>query len=344
MLRGETVFVIGAGASAEFGMPVGSTLAASISKKLNVLFDDWGQDIIEGDRDLFYNVASDRKLNEWQGAAWRIRDGILLAHSVDDFLQVHQHDDWVVAYGKAAIAKCILEAESNSPLYYDAHSVVRGRPATVNMQSVVDTWLAGLMRLLVRGVSHADRARIFEQCSFVIFNYDRCVEHFFIHALEIVYNIDKSEAAEIVSGTRIYHPYGMVGRISVAPIPGSIQFGASRANFAEIGRSSIKTYTESIGTAESEGIKKAVRNAKKIVFLGFAFHDQNMRLLADDASLTNKPVIGTAFGMSEANIKATEYQITAWIRSPPPQHAEKQIDLRNDLTAAKLFSFYSKSL
>ena len=53
MLREKTVFIVGAGASKEFGMPIGSELALSISKKLNVLFDDWGRKVVDGDSDLF---------------------------------------------------------------------------------------------------------------------------------------------------------------------------------------------------------------------------------------------------------------------------------------------------
>lgn len=113
MLKQKTVFVVGAGASKEFNLPVGVDLAITISGKLNVLFDDFGRDITAGDRDLFNNVTKthSQELSHYQKAAWLIRDGIILAHSIDDFLDVHQHDRRVVTYGKAAIAKCILEAE-----------------------------------------------------------------------------------------------------------------------------------------------------------------------------------------------------------------------------------------
>ena len=104
------MFVVGAGASKEFGLPVGAELAMKISEKLNVLFDDFGTKIFSGDRDLFYNVTRthSQEMSLYQKAAWLIRDGIILAHSIDDFLDVHQHNERVVNYGKAAIAKCIL--------------------------------------------------------------------------------------------------------------------------------------------------------------------------------------------------------------------------------------------
>jgi hypothetical protein len=151
VLKGKTTFVVGAGASKEFGLPIGAELALKISDKLNVLFDDWGREMVKGDRDLFYNVtrgaAQDgQNLNAWQQAAWLIRDGIILAHSIDDFLDAHQHDKRVVEYGKAAIAKCILEAESESTLFFDrsARSVIPGRPPTIDMRQCASSWLAGL--------------------------------------------------------------------------------------------------------------------------------------------------------------------------------------------------------
>jgi len=91
MLKQNTVFVVGAGASNEFGLPVGSQLATKISEKLNVLFDEFGTKIVSGDKDLFQNVTRTRveESLQYQKAAWLIRDGIILAHSIDDFLDVH---------------------------------------------------------------------------------------------------------------------------------------------------------------------------------------------------------------------------------------------------------------
>jgi len=118
VLKQNTVFVVGAGASNEFSLPIGTELALTISEKLNVRFDDFRTKINSGDKDLFENVARGRDVTATQRAAWLIRDGIILANSIDDFLHVHRHDEEVVRYGKAAIVKCILEAERSSKLHY----------------------------------------------------------------------------------------------------------------------------------------------------------------------------------------------------------------------------------
>lgn len=223
------------------------------------MFDDWGTKIVSGDKDLFQNVtkAHGSELLQYQKAAWLIRDGIVLAHSIDDFLDVHQHDQRLVEYGKAAIAKCILEAERESTLFFDpnARQLAPG-PPTINFMQCSDTWLVGLMKLLVRRTPHADRAKIFERCTFVIFNYDRCVEFFFLHALQRFYNVAEQEAVEIVSNARIFHPYGLAGELGAAITSrGMTPFGANRVDYYEIGKTLLKTYTESV---ESEKIKEAV--------------------------------------------------------------------------------------
>ena len=80
MFKTRTLFVVGAGASAEVNFPVGNQLAQTIGKKLNILYDDFGSRIIAGDSDLFLQVthACQLEIREYQQAAWRIRDGIHL--------------------------------------------------------------------------------------------------------------------------------------------------------------------------------------------------------------------------------------------------------------------------
>jgi hypothetical protein len=348
VLRGKTVFVVGAGASKEFDLPVGAELAIKINEKLNVVFDEWGQKIITGDADLFQNVVrsskKDSNPNAWQKAAWIIRDGIVLAHSIDDFLDAHQHNWRVVEYGKAAIAKCILEEERTSTLYFNPNEEPRipGRSPTIDIKKNNNNWLTGLMRLLVRRTPYAERARILDQCSFVVFNYDRCIEHFFFHAFQNFYDVGPDESADIVNRARIYHPYGMAGLLgSIGAAGNRAPFGASRADYYTIGNTALKTYTESV---ESSEIQTAMLEAEKIVFLGFAYHDQNMDVLARLETMDVKPIIGTALQMSDSDVEVTRQQIGGWAKEGVHSRMIDHVDLRDNLKAADIFTFYSKSL
>jgi Zn-dependent M32 family carboxypeptidase len=58
MFKLNTLFVVGTGASFEFGLPLGSALAAIIRKKMDIDFVGFNQHIGEGDIDLFNQLTS----------------------------------------------------------------------------------------------------------------------------------------------------------------------------------------------------------------------------------------------------------------------------------------------
>lgn len=128
----------------------------------------------------------------------------------------------------------------------------------------------------------------------------------------------------------------------------------------------IKTYTEQIEQESTlTSIRNAVRHAECIVFLGFAYHKQNMRLLFKEHVVPKrtKPVFGTALGMSDADkSEVTSILIDLF---PEEDDAEEQrntgpfeirlprmtaikmndhIHVENELTCAKFFDHYAKSL
>jgi hypothetical protein len=127
---------------------------------------------------------------------------------------------------------------------------------------------------------------------------------------------------------------------------GDVQFGSTRANYAQLAIG-IKTYTEQIEGGEMiEQLQDEVDQAGCIVTLGFAYHDQNMRLLKPAHQMPLKPVYGTAFGLSDSDVNVTAGQIEGWFTGrglTEPKH-QKQIHLENKLKCADLFDFYAKSL
>ena len=101
--------------------------------------------------------------------------------------------------------KAILEAQQKSKLYSDNIATFR--------QTILRTrWFVKFMQMLGRGVSKENIRNIFDRVSFIVFNYDRCLEHFLLHALQQAYGIRRDEAEAILSGVRIIHPYGLVDK------------------------------------------------------------------------------------------------------------------------------------
>jgi hypothetical protein len=340
MFGRRTLFVLGAGTSAEVEMPVGAALAKTIRRKCDIRFERGFQPVGDGDFALFDQFGHDRtrEINEYQSAAWLIRDGIQLSSSIDDFLDLHRDNAAVNFLGKAMIVKSILEAEQRSTLYFNRANGEQ----TIDFDKNAQTWFVKFMKILTRGQSLKDVAKVFDNVSFIVFNYDRCLEYFLVHALRGVYGIDERIAQEICNEIRVIHPYGSVGPLPAPGIRG-VPFGASSSNCVALAPE-IKTYTEQITDADDlTTIHTEVLSAQSIVFLGFAYHDQNMQMLTPSQALDYKPVYGTAYGMSEDDTAVVKGQIVQMFKSPGILFADS-VKIKNDLTSAGLFDYFAKSL
>jgi hypothetical protein len=336
MFNRKTVFVLGAGSSEEVGFPLGKALAQKIGRKMDIRFEHGFRPLGDGDFELFGQITHQRQneRQQFQQAAWLIRDGIGLAQSIDDFLDQHRSNTLANQYGKAAIVNAILEAENASKLYFNPFETGTSFAIT----NFADSWFVKFTYMLARGIPKEDIKTIFERVSFVIFNYDRCVEFFLLNALQLLYRVAEAEAKSVLSTLRIIHPYGAV--------PPHIPFGHKAVNCAQL-IGSIKTYTEQI--ADPTIVKQVateLEQAEHIVFLGFAYHDQNMALLRPPNTFAaSKEVFGTAYGMSDSDVNVVGHQIDAWFTGRnATAYRSSMIKLENKLKCASLFDNYAKSL
>jgi hypothetical protein len=337
MFKRQTLFVLGAGSSAEVGLPVGTKLAQTIGAKMDIRFEFGMRPVGNGDFDLFTHVTSQwrQDADSFQRAAWLIRDGIRLAQSIDDFLDLHRTNFHANLYGKAAIVRAVLEAERGSKLYFGGSSGIDNFAP----DRFADTWFVKFMHMLGRGVSKENVRQIFDQVSFIVFNYDRCVEYFLRNALQQLYGLPEQEALEIMADLNIIHPYGAVGELNTVP------FGTTRASYVTLA-DRIKTYTEQIAAGQViTQLEAEIHRADCIVFLGFAYHNQNMLMLKPPIPMPHKFVFGTAFKMSDADVQVVTHQLSAFFTpTMAPATRANKIRLENKLTSADLFDNYARSL
>ncbi len=348
MFNRSTVFVLGAGASAELGLPVGSGLAEKIGQALDIrLAEPFCDKVLSGDKELYAHLwhVFSKEINEYQMAGWRIRDGIHLSHSIDDFLDIHRDDTRLNLVGKTAIVKSILEAERSSKLFYHG----RNRNETIDLNKLNDTWFVKLMRMFGRSTSPETAHEALASLTFIVFNYDRCLEQFLVHALQHLYAITSSDAFQIMAGIRIIHPYGVVDEIPGALGRGGTRFGGDAdrlsANYVHLS-SKIRTYTEQLTDEKLlTAIHEEVTKAECIVFLGFGYHKQNMQLLWPPKPLDNKIIIGTAFGMSPPDVDVVSRQIAAQFKpNLQPGMYQNGIKIENKLSCTELFDYFALSL
>jgi hypothetical protein len=342
MFKKRTLFVVGAGASHEFGLPIGVKLADAIARMLDFKRDNSGFDNYSGgDGLLLEQMRRVAKGDQaYFPAARVIADGVRLSYSIDDFLDIHQKNHHTNLIGKAAIVRAILQAERSSQLYFDQSNAYN----KLDMVHAEDTWIIKFVRMLGRNRRIEEIASVFDNVSFIVFNYDRCIEHFLIQALRQLYAIRHDQAAELVSKLDIIHPYGDVGSLHHGvPFGGGVD--ADNIDCFELAKR-IRTYTEVKQDEAKENIDIALQDAAAWVFLGFGYHEQNLRLLMPGPNGHDpKHIFGTAHKMSEPDLKVTSKRLALFFQADNRVAMKKEWPhLRSDLTCATLFDQYTQSL
>jgi hypothetical protein len=303
MFRAKTVLVIGAGASVEVGLPIGSLLLTQIAEALDIRFE-FGSRQVKGDhvivdalRTILNEQGGVEKINQHLAAARQLVSSSEHALSIDNVIEALE-DEKVERVGKLGIARKILEAEDKSAHFraqYDSRD-------NLDVKNFSDSWYGNLAKLLTENVIKSEIAQIFSNLEIVNFNYDRCLEQFLPFAISAYYGIDLGQARELLTTLPIHRPYGSVGKLPWQPGDRpSVAFGnATSRSLADV-VPEIRTFTETVDDGEElSAIRNAVATADRIVFLGFAFHRQNVELISVPAK-DHCEMIATMFGIQPDN-------------------------------------------
>ena len=344
MFRSPTVLVVGAGASLEAGLPIGSELLRKLSSSLNLNFQfnqlQGGDPRIENAlRRYCMKTTGDQQtgielMNEYIHAGWRIAEAAKEGLSIDAIIDQHENDR-VEFMGKLGIAREMLKAESGSKL-----RGVEGRVDELSLDRCKDTWLPRLGRLLVEGRKISAVDDIFENLTIITFNYDRCIEQYLPFSLVSHYGIKIAEARELTNGLCIYHPFGTLGRLPWQEGEGPVvEFGnAEQADLVTVSRQ-IQTFTEQMEDEQTlNAMRSAMERADRIVFLGFAYHRPNLDLLAPPNSSKALSLIGTCKNISSADQEVVQVEVGQMLGLPA-----KRLNLL-DLTCSELFDENWRSL
>lgn len=323
MFRQKTTIVVGAGASCELGLPSGEKLKEQITS----LLMPTDENMYGVKNDAMINAIKVRlgqantvyaggffqldtqELTDIKDAAKRIRRGLPLALSIDNFLHTHQADPQVVRLGKTAIAMTILDAEHGCALFETAspmrtQQMTRqgiARSMSITGKRIEESWYPPFSQLLMSGFERRTAHKVFENLRFVVFNYDRCLEQYLWLALQAYFDLTAQEAGSILRGVEFIHPYGSLGLVpwQTDDTNSIVRFGnAEGLNVWTVG-SGIRTFTESVTSDLEPRIKSAIEEASTIILLGFGYLDQNVRLLMLGEKRNAARVMSTAYGVSE---------------------------------------------
>lgn len=324
MLKKRTTFVIGAGASAEFDLPVGTGLREQIIKAATVDM----RAMSEADEAIIQAVR--RKSDSakvYYDALRVIASNLYMKNSIDVFLDHNRKIPGVVEAGKLLIACCIARAEQQSKLY---KALDRER-ARLDLKALSKTWIEQFARILF---DVEEPEMVGEQVSVVCFNYDRCIELYLTLAITQTFpGVDFQTAQKIVDTMEIIHPYGTLGKLPASLHgygDGLVPFGPDifETDLWTMTRD-LKIFTEREHDEHTlKRIRSAVAYADNLIFMGFGFAPQNMELL-DTSSLTNraprKHIYVTGRGISEEDEQEVQRRIRSIFAKPePPLFAERE--------------------
>lgn len=340
MFGARTVFIVGAGASKELGLPLGGELLRKINGKLNnALRQNHDTETLIRINDLVNAGIDERTLFK---AIKSMEKGLRQAISIDNYLFSHSDDADKVGIGKYLIAEILLESEHQSCL-----SLTQAKEFS-SPHIIEKSWLLPFFQLLSGRINKSNIDNIFDNVSFISFNYDRFIKHYLKHSLVDYFGITHDKSHELISNLDVVHPYGYLGGLpwEINKDDSIVNFGARLyprdRRFPHCNKSlfqlakSILTFDEA-----SEGIDEVrtkinnlIHNASKIVFLGFAYHDQNMDLLSgsgrDGYGLN---IYGSSLGISDPATAALKGRLSSMF--PGAKH----INL-SPLSAAQIFAHY----
>jgi hypothetical protein len=355
----KIVYVIGAGASKEIRLPLGDELKERIYKLLDfpssILVTN-GFGFYEGeiafDKDnaaifrIFMSQTNEYKRLCFFKSASEIIQGLAASTSIDDYLEAtkeNENGDNLVYCSKLAIISAILNAEKDSCLYVDTNNSYN----TLDLKELDKSWYAKFFSTLVQGCDAKDEFKKLRErlnnLTLIIFNYDRCIEQYLYHAFQYRYGISDKESASLISEITIIHPYGDVGKLPFQSPKKDIQtmdYGGeySSNHLTELTK---RIFTFSDRKKEDDEIKKMRKNffnADKIIFLGFAFHEQNLKLFKSDRhqniSSVKPECFLNVFGVSRSNqevIKSDLADITS-NHCPKNSHDEKCEEFFNEFS------------
>lgn len=201
MITRKMAFIIGAGASAEYGFPLGSGLVSRIVTCMATP----NTPLLRALHLAGHNPAvTDRFRHKLQGSD---------SDSIDTFLENNQEE--FVQIGKAAIAYAILEAEAQC----------RSKARLIE-HPPDDHWLKYLWNSL-RSACTVDTLP-FNTVAFITFNYDRLLETYFDTVIQHAFNISPSDATSLrCQAFPIVHLHGQLSQVDFgyfedAPVVGKL--------------------------------------------------------------------------------------------------------------------------
>ena len=234
----------------------------------------------------------------------RIVNGLQSVDLIDQFVDDCRNEPFVPVVAKLAIAHCILEAERESQF-----GSLNQNESQVRLRNFRDSWLGQICRRANPKTSRQRFPLTLANTTFIVFNYDRCVEQYILHYASNTLDKPVDKVGEMVREIPILHPFGTLGLLSPIALDGNAGIGFGSSEHLSYAAKGIKTFTEEVDSEHGQRIRDVCGNASTIVFLGFHYHPQNMEILFRRSPM-GKRIFGTTYAMSDRRTREIESWFT----------------------------------
>jgi hypothetical protein len=325
MFQSKTLFVIGAGASEEVGMPISYDLGRNLGEALNLNFGHYSAsraadpELKQALREYSRNSAI--PLSEIANACKVISQAMEDTDSIDAFIDNHRGNEIIEKCAKIGIANSILKKERTSALFVDPNNTFN----VLDRTKAASTWYSRFWNKLAENMHRDNLQSIFNSISVISFNYDRCLEQYLYYSLRSRFDISHEAAIELLDGLELYHPYGSLGKLDFPTAGPQNTFGENPTHtILTRATDGILTYSETVKDKQKlSAMRKQVETSKVIVFLGCAFHQPNIDLIKPEKTSDVAAIYATAFKIPEPEIAVVMGRILIMLdNSIQPHHVK----------------------
>ncbi len=317
MIKEPTCLILGAGASAPYGLPTTNQLR-------DLILCGKGPDgpATAAKFPLQQPRFPTKPEREWQTYLSRVADAAGLTPLVDNFwntfFKADQSIDWFIrdnesTFGHIArlhIAAVLLNCERADKLN--------------------GNWYRSLSKILLP--TRAFDVIAERKLSIISFNYDRSFERYFLNVLESQYALSSSEAKAVFDRIELVHVYGQLGSLD------EVSYGdISRALAAAKGIRLIRAEKDKDIQAK---VGALIRRSTYINFIGFGFDDENIELLGPSNFVDVTRVYATTYGLGWTELNKAVTQLRVYFDDPknPPNWTAEQLFKAKDLFGPKVHS------
>jgi hypothetical protein len=307
------VFIIGAGASIPYNFPSGYDLFHIIKTEVVKYAKEYIKDpppCVSINTELVLGEAT-----QFSSALSSI-DGI----SIDKYININKKYERI---GVRSILSAIIRRELTMHL-------------PINRRDITDNWYSYLFQKMIEGLNTADELlEIYKnKVSFITFNYDRSLEEYlYLNFCGLLKNSGKlnEEITESIRKIEVIHVYGQAGLL---PWQAEVNQKELILDYGNYKRSSFENadrvislievmYSKRESSATITRIKEIINMADRILFLGFGYDDDNLKILGFPIDY-GKEIMGTALHKTSNEILHNENKL---FRNPvTSNHARSLVD------------------